>query len=141
MLAKKFKLPVGLFPRQSTLVLDSAGLSVRAITNNLTHNRVGIVFKKGAFKTAALRNKLKRIVFDFFRENWSRLEVGHGTLSVTSNGIGVTPAPNGTDLLVTLKPAIIGFTTNKAIKDYLKTNVILRYNTSSTPRKRPGSNL
>lgn len=117
MLAKKFKLPVGTFPRQSMVIWDNENLTLRGVKNNLTHNRVGIVFKKGAFKSAALRNKFKRIVFDFFRVNWADLSVGN------------------LDLLVTLKAAIIGLSP-KEINEYLKNNVILRHNIASAARKR-----
>ncbi len=100
MLAKKFKLPIETFPRQSKIVLDNDSLTLRGVKNNLTHNRVGIVFKKGAFKTASLRNKFKRIVFDFFRANLPQLKA------------------QNQDLLVTLKPAIITLSP-KEIKEQL----------------------
>lgn len=122
MLAKKFKLPVETFPRQATIILDDGNMALRGIKNNLTHNRVGIVFKKGAFKAATLRNRIKRIVFDFFGENWENLGV------------------QGLDLLVTLKPAIIGLNI-KQTKDYLKNHVNLQRTVTPSARKRPGSDL
>ena len=64
MLAKKFRLPVGTFPRGVKPSGKNRYMAVVKIKNNLNHDRLGVVFRAKAFRGAALRNKLKRFVFD-----------------------------------------------------------------------------
>lgn len=90
MLKKKLKLPIGQFPTYAKTILKNEYFLIKSAPNNLDINRVGVTFKSKAFKTAVLRNKLKRIVFDYFR------------LQITNYKL-----PTGQDLLIILNPPII----------------------------------
>ncbi|MBI2013457.1 MAG: ribonuclease P protein component [Candidatus Colwellbacteria bacterium] len=65
MLAKKFRLPVGSFPKNIRAAGSGEFTSLRVFPNKLTYNRFGVVFKSGTIKSAVQRNKLKRIAFDW----------------------------------------------------------------------------
>lgn len=103
MLKKKHKLPVGFFPASAKTLIKDEFFAVKVHPNNLGFNRVGVTFRSKAFKTAVLRNKLKRIVFDTFR-----LQAESPKLKA-----------NGVDLLIILNPPIISLSKDR-INDELK---------------------
>lgn len=87
MLPKKQKLPIGLFPTSAKTILRNEYFLVKAIFNGLNFDRLGVTFKSKAFKTAALRNRLKRIVFGYAKKQ--------------------ADLASGRDLLIILNPPII----------------------------------
>jgi len=106
MLSKKHKLPIGFFPVSSKTVIKNNYFLVKSIPNNLGIIRVGVTFKSKTFKKAVLRNKLKRMVFNFFRES---LQAKSCKLQT------------GRDLLIILNPPIINLTKqeiNSIFKNY-----------------------
>lgn len=68
MLPKKQKLPISLFPTSAKTILRNEYFLVKASPNNLGLGRLGVTFKSKAFKTAALRNRLKRSVFNYAKD-------------------------------------------------------------------------
>jgi len=105
MIAKKFKVPIGEFPKTHAILWRDDFSSGRSASNK-THNRLGVNFKSKAFKTAAERNRLRRTVFDFFR---------------TQSDFLSSPTDSGVDLLITLNPAILTLTKDaleSKLKDY-----------------------
>ena len=93
MISKKLKLPINEFPKNNEVIYRGDLFSARRVPNNLSHNRLGVVFKSGAFKTASLRNRLRRAVFD-----------------ALSAFVLSKPADHGIDLLISLNPPIISLT-------------------------------
>lgn len=93
MIPKKFKLPINEFPKNHQVLYRGDLFSIRSVANELAYNRLGVVFKSGAFKTAALRNRLRRTVFDSLR-----------------GFVLARPVSLGTDLLISLNPPIISLT-------------------------------
>ncbi len=99
MLNKKFKLPISLFPTSARTIVKDEVFTVKSVSNNLGLNRVGVTFRSKSFKTAVLRNRFKRIVFDSFRSRG------------VASGPEATPlGVNGRDLLIVLNPSIINLT-------------------------------
>lgn len=98
MLPKKNKLPIALFPKTSKVIFRDENLSIRLAANKLNYNRLGVTFKSKAFKTAVLRNRLKRAIFNVFK--------GESGLFKTNQN----QAP-GRDLLIILNPPIISLAT------------------------------
>ncbi len=90
MLPKRLKVPIGLLPKTTKVILRDAHATVRVAPNGLGFNRLGVNFKAKAFKTAVLRNKLKRTVFNFFKDSDLLKTTGRGQ-----------------DILITLEPAVI----------------------------------
>lgn len=108
MVSKKLKLPIDQFPKNHKVTFRGDFFSCRTAPNDKNHNRLGVNFKSKSFKTAVLRNRLKRAVFDFFRVYSSFFQ---DKQDKTGKG--------GTDLLITLNPAILNLT-NEEIHSQLK---------------------
>ncbi|OGY59370.1 MAG: hypothetical protein A3B23_03720 [Candidatus Colwellbacteria bacterium RIFCSPLOWO2_01_FULL_48_10] len=106
MIAKELKLPIGEFPKNHRVVFRGDFFSLRAAPNGTGRNRLGVNFRSKAFKTAVLRNRLRRTVFDFFR---------------TQSDFLKTAPKSATDLLITLNPAILTLT-KQALINELKSN-------------------
>lgn len=86
MLAKKLRLPVGVFPARADTFYQGQCFTLKTSPNKFSHNRVGVIITKKTALKAVERNRLRRKVFDLFREE-TRLRFGKGT-----------------DLLVIVKP-------------------------------------
>ena len=86
MLAKKFRLPVNTFPVKARIFYRGGHFTIKTSFNSLTYNRVGVIATKKTAAGAVERNRLRRKIFDLFRET-TRLRFAEGT-----------------DLLVLIKP-------------------------------------
>ena len=71
MLAKKFRLPIQdwLKQRKRIITRKSDFFIIKKSDNNLAFSRFGVVISKKVSKSAARRNEIKRIIFDFIRLN------------------------------------------------------------------------
>jgi len=68
MLRKSLRVPVGKFPRSARVTSRGEFFVIKTSPNLLTYSRVGVVVGKGVAKGAVERNKIKREVFDVFKE-------------------------------------------------------------------------
>ncbi|MDZ4231254.1 MAG: ribonuclease P protein component [Patescibacteria group bacterium] len=68
MLAKRFKLPIGEFPKRSQLVFRGQLLTIKKAPNQLEHPRVGVLVSKRINPKASTRNSLKRTIYDTLKE-------------------------------------------------------------------------
>lgn len=94
MIAKKNKLPIDQFPKDAKTVYRGEFFTVKAVHNNMPIYRIGVLCKSAIFKSAVLRNRLRRAVF-------------RGLKSLTSKK---TDEAQGLDLLIILNPPIINLT-------------------------------
>ncbi|MEX2033218.1 MAG: ribonuclease P protein component [Candidatus Colwellbacteria bacterium] len=86
MLAKKFRLPVNTFPAKARIFYRGEHFTIKTSLNSLSYNRVGVIATKKTAAGAVERNRLRRKIFDLFRET-------------------IRPRfAKGTDLLVLIKP-------------------------------------
>ncbi len=68
MIAKKYKLPIKEFlKKRSKFFVKSEFFGIRANPNDLKFSRFGVVISKKVSPSAVVRNKIKRIIFDFIR--------------------------------------------------------------------------
>lgn len=84
MLAKKFKLPIQKINfRDSEIVRDDYFL-IKTISNNFNFSRFGVIVSSKIFKRAVLRNKARRIIFNFIKDNNFHLNPGSDILIIVS---------------------------------------------------------
>lgn len=93
MFKRKYRLPAN-FRLQKASLVSTPLFSVKIGKNRMEHNRYGIVVSKRIDKRASARNKIKRILRRFLEEN-------HDII------------PQGNDILVIAKPAIVGVSGEK----------------------------
>lgn len=86
MLAKKFRLPVNTFPAKARVFYRGGHSTIKISSNSLSYNRVGVIVTKKTAPGAVERNRLRRKIFDLFKET-TRFRFAEGT-----------------DLLVLIKP-------------------------------------
>jgi ribonuclease P protein component len=67
MIAKRFKTPIAAFSRNARVGFQNDYFVVKFVKNHIAHNRVGVVISKKYSKSAVVRNRAKRRIFDFFR--------------------------------------------------------------------------
>jgi ribonuclease P protein component len=66
MLAKKNKLPIGLFKNQKSRTFRNSFFTLKVFNGEVA--RLGIIVSAKVAKKATDRNKLKRLIFSFFRK-------------------------------------------------------------------------
>lgn len=66
MLAKKLRLPIGVFPAKARIFHRGQYFTIKINPNNLPYNRVGVVATKKTATGAVERNRLRRKIFDLF---------------------------------------------------------------------------
>lgn len=69
MLAKKYRLPIQLFPHTRLRTLRNQYFIAKVTPNSLAYSRFGVLVSKKVAKNATERNKLRRQVFRFVRAN------------------------------------------------------------------------
>lgn len=69
MLAKKYRLPIQLFPHTRLHTLRNQYFTVKVTANSLAYSRFGVLVSKKVAKNATERNKFRRRVFQFVRTN------------------------------------------------------------------------
>lgn len=67
MLKKRHKLPVREYVRRGGRATHTAYFSLRVFPAAAPHARVGVIVSSRTAKGATERNRMKRLVFDFFR--------------------------------------------------------------------------
>lgn len=102
MIAKKNKLPIDEFPKDAKTVYRGNFFTIKAVHNNLPIYRIGVLCRSAIFKSAVLRNRLRRAVF-------------RGLQPITNKKIN---DGQGLDLLIILNPPIINLTI-KEIEKYI----------------------
>jgi len=93
MLAKKFRLPIGAFPAKAKTLYKGDRLTIKAVPNKLSYDRVGIILTKKTAPRATERNRLRRKMFDLFGE----------AVRLRSDGAAARQS-EPKDLLVIVKP-------------------------------------
>lgn len=66
--------------KRPKIVLKTDFFMVRQLPNNLPYGRFGIVISKKVSTSAVIRNKIKRIIFDFIRLRKFNLRPGRDIL-------------------------------------------------------------
>ncbi len=98
MLSKKLKLSIKEFPKGGNFCFRGDKLSIKKAPNKYDYSRLGVVISKKTSPKATVRNWIKRVIYDFFREHLEKV-------------------PEGIDLLVVIGGHIIE--ANSDIKDAL----------------------
>lgn len=81
MVAKKYKLPIQSFLAKKPKVTGKTDFfMIRQLPNNFDYSRFGVVISKKVSPSAVVRNKIKRIIFDFIRLNKFYNKVGKDIL-------------------------------------------------------------
>lgn len=75
MLAKKFRLPVKGFLVKKPKTLKVNYFSFKYLPNQILFGRFGVVISKKTEKSAVKRNKIKRIIFNFFQKQENSREL------------------------------------------------------------------
>ncbi|MEE8131712.1 MAG: ribonuclease P protein component [Candidatus Paceibacterota bacterium] len=90
MLPKKYRLSIQKFLKNNhQKVVRSKYFAIKFKSNNLSFSRFGIVISNKVSKSAVKRNKIKRIIFDFFRlkEYYLKLKTGKDVLIIVSTQV------------------------------------------------------
>jgi|SRR3989338_5610327 len=103
MLPKKLRVPVQSFPRNAKPVFSDSCVAIKSHTNNLTHDRLGVIISRQVSSSAVQRNKLRRKVFNFLGKQ-----------------IRLNRAKEGRDLLIILKTPIIKLTSEEMKDSFRK---------------------
>ncbi len=90
MIAKKYKLPIQLFPGKRGKLLKSPCFTLKVFNPELGFSRFGVTISSKTAPKATMRNKLKRAVFNFFKENGPRLAVADYWLTILSPAVGLS---------------------------------------------------
>ncbi|MCR4275272.1 MAG: ribonuclease P protein component [Candidatus Wolfebacteria bacterium] len=72
MLVKKFRLPVKEFLSKKPKSAKTSNFYFRYLPNQLSFDRAGVVISKKTEKSSARRNRIKRIIFEYFRQEKSK---------------------------------------------------------------------
>jgi ribonuclease P protein component len=75
MLAKKFRLPIQEFYRKSSQNTRTKYFTVKIFKPEKPYARLGVVVSKKVANKASDRNSLRRLIFNFARDNYQRLAV------------------------------------------------------------------
>ncbi|MDP2696229.1 MAG: ribonuclease P protein component [bacterium] len=75
MLAKKFRLPIQEFYRKSSQNTRTKYFTLKIFKPEKSYARLGIVVSKKVASKASGRNSLRRLIFNFARDNYQRLVV------------------------------------------------------------------
>ncbi len=73
MLAKKYRLPVQKFLSQRSQARRSDYFLLKIFSSTGTNSRFGVIISKHVQKSAAGRNRLKRLMFRFFQETQGQI--------------------------------------------------------------------
>jgi ribonuclease P protein component len=118
MLAKKFRLQAQAFGRPETgkkiKTLRSEYFTVKSRPNNLGFSRFGTVISRKVLRSAAKRNKIKRVIFNFIRLNKLHLKAPGQNKFATGQ--------TGKDILIIVSPEIAPLAKNE-IEEKLKSLV------------------
>jgi len=66
MLRKKLRLPINHFPKNGKVFFNGNLVTIKIVPNTLGYSRVGSIIGRGVVRRATQRNKIKRIIFNFF---------------------------------------------------------------------------
>ena len=75
MVAKKNKLPVQSFIKKKGTGLKSPHVLIRVFKGEKAYSRVGAVVSRKVAPKATVRNRLRRVVFNYFNANLDQLPV------------------------------------------------------------------
>lgn len=71
MLPKRLRVPLQSFPRNSKTVARTKNFTMKIAANNLQYDRGGVIVGKSS-GGAAERNKIRRVIMDFFQKRLSQ---------------------------------------------------------------------
>ena len=89
MLAKKYKLPIQLFPGKRGKLFKSANFTLRVFIPDLPFSRFGVTISAKTAPKAVKRNEMKRSVFNFFRQHREALPVADYWVTVLSPAVNL----------------------------------------------------
>ena len=69
MLGKKYRVPIQSFPKNAKTIFSGGLIVLKSSANKISHNRAGVVIRKGVVKSSVKRNKIKRTMFRVFENN------------------------------------------------------------------------
>lgn len=75
MIAKKYKLPIQLFPGKRGKLVKSANFTLKIFPTTLSFSRFGVTISVKTAPRAAKRNEIKRRLFNFFKDRGRALPV------------------------------------------------------------------
>ncbi len=75
MLAKKFRLPIQLFFRRTGKSLKSRYFLLKIFSTETAFSRFGVIISSKVSKKAVVRNRLKRLLFNFLKEKQKDLPI------------------------------------------------------------------
>ncbi len=82
MLSKKYRLPIQEFIKSRSNIIKGDYFIFKFKKNNLLFSRIGVIISGKVNKSAVKRNKIKRIIFDFFRLKEYHLGAGKDILFI-----------------------------------------------------------
>ncbi len=82
MIAKKYKLPIQLFPAKRGKLFKNAYFQVKIFSAEKAWSRFGVTISTKTAPKATERNRLKRLVYDFFGANSGELLLADYWLTV-----------------------------------------------------------
>ena len=92
MLAKKFRLPVKEFLLKKPKINKISSFYFRYLPNQLSFDRVGVVISKKTEKSSVRRNRVKRIIFEYFRSLKNKKE--NQEKNIPKAGIDILISPS-----------------------------------------------
>jgi ribonuclease P protein component len=84
-LSKRFHLPIQSATSRASRNVRLGGLTLKVFTTDLPYGRFGVIIPKAVARTAVLRNKLKRALFEAFKGHMARF-IGRDILCIVSKG-------------------------------------------------------
>lgn len=108
MLKKKFKLPIQLFPGKRGRLLKSSYFTLKIFPAEKAWSRFGVTISNKTAPKAVKRNELKRLVFNWAKENGSQLPIADYWITILPPAVSLPKE----DFLAELKK-VLGATITK----------------------------
>ncbi|MDO8466995.1 MAG: ribonuclease P protein component [bacterium] len=89
MIAKKFKLPIQLFPGKRGKLFKSPNFTLKVFPADLPFSRFGVTISAKTAPKAAKRNLLKRTLFNDFRIHGKDLPVADYWITILAPAVGL----------------------------------------------------
>ncbi len=90
MLAKKYKLPIQLFPGKRGKLLKNANFTLKIFPAERSFSRFGVTVSSKTASKATRRNELKRAAFNFFQKKGSGLAVADYWLTILPPAVSLS---------------------------------------------------
>lgn len=90
MIAKKFKLPIQLFPGKRGRLVKSLYFTLKIFPAGKGFNRFGVTISAKTAPKASKRNLVRRTAFNFFKDSGKDLPIADYWITVSSPAIGLS---------------------------------------------------